>query len=66
MAVVCRRHDQIAEVNHRLTIDPTAGYYFLTDNTFKLRGEAGPSYVFEKLGGEENNYFAPRAAQRFD
>lgn len=59
-------YDEIADVDYRLNIDPSLGFFLLRDNSFKFRVEAGPSYVFEKLGGEEDDYLAPRLADRFE
>ena len=59
-------YDEIADVDYRVSIDPSPGYFFLKDNTIKLSAEAGPSYIFEKQGEEENNYFAPRIANKFE
>lgn len=59
-------NDELADLDYRFTIDPAPGYYFIKNDDYKLRFEAGPSYVFERSGGETNNYFAPRVADRFD
>lgn len=59
-------YDEIADIDYRVTPDPKVGYYLLKDNTFKLRAEAGPSYIFEKVGGLSNDYLAPRVAERFE
>ena len=59
-------YDKIADIDYRDNINPTLGYYLLRDNSFKFRVEAGPSYVFEKVAGETNNYFSPRIAERFE
>jgi putative salt-induced outer membrane protein YdiY len=59
-------YDEIADVDYRVNMDPNVGYYLLRDNSFKLRLEGGPSYVFEKVGGEEDDYFAPRLGDRFE
>lgn len=59
-------YDEIADIDYRVFVSPSAGYYFLKDNTFKLRLEGGPSYVFERVGGLNDEYLAPRLANRFD
>jgi putative salt-induced outer membrane protein YdiY len=59
-------YDEIADVDYRVGLDPTAGYYFIKDNTYKFRLEAGPSYIFEKVGSVSDDYLAPRIADRFD
>lgn len=59
-------YDEIANVDYRIFVDPSAGYYFLKDNTFKFRLEAGPSYIFERVGGLTDDYIAPRVGDRFE
>lgn len=59
-------YDEIADIDYRVNGDPLVGYYFMKDNTFKLRGEVGPSYVFEKVGSISDDYLAPRFGERFD
>jgi len=58
-------HDDIAQVNYRLTVSPLAGYYFLKRTNTFLSGEVGPSYVYEKLDGQESHgYFGGRVGER--
>jgi len=59
-------HDGVADIDYRFTVSPGAGYYFIKNEKTNLRGEVGPGYVFEKLGGEEDNYFTIRFAERLD
>ncbi len=58
--------DEIADIDYRLNINPSLGYYLLRDAAFKFRVEGGPSYVFEKVDGVEDDYFAPRIAEGFE
>jgi putative salt-induced outer membrane protein YdiY len=58
--------DTIADVDYRFTVSPLVGYYFIKQTNVLLSAEAGPSFVLEKVGGEENNYFAARIGQRFE
>lgn len=59
-------HDDIADINYRLTVSPLAGYYFVkTTNTF-LSGETGPTYLNQKLDDREESYIAFRLAERFE
>lgn len=59
-------NDSIANVDYRVTIAPGMGYYFIkTTNTF-LRGEVGPGFVFEKVGGVKDDYVTLRLAERFE
>jgi len=59
-------YDEIADVDYRLMLSGIAGYYLLKDDTFKLGVDAGPGVVFEKVGDESKEYFAPRIGDRFD
>lgn len=60
------QHDSIADVDYRLILSPGLGYYVLKSTDTSLRFEAGPSYVFEKLGGSEDDYATLRLAERFE
>lgn len=59
-------HDGIADVEYRFTIGPGVGYYFIKTATTHFSVEGGPAAVFEKQGGERNNYFTLRIAEKFD
>lgn len=59
-------NDAVADVDYRLTVSPGVGYYFIkTTNTF-LRAEAGPGFVFERVGGSSHSYVTLRGAERFE
>jgi putative salt-induced outer membrane protein YdiY len=57
-------HDEIADLQYRITLSPGAGYYFLKQTNTSVAGEFGPAMVFERLGNEDNNYISLRAAER--
>ncbi|MDW8343260.1 MAG: DUF481 domain-containing protein [Verrucomicrobiae bacterium] len=59
-------HDDVADVNYRLTLSPVTGYYFIKSDRTRLSGEMGPSFVFEKTGGDEQQYISLRFAERFE
>ena len=59
-------YDEIADVDYRVTLDPNVGYYLVKESGYQFRLEGGPSYVFERQGGEDNSYFAPRLGERFE
>jgi len=60
-------YDDIAGVDYRFTISPLAGYYLIKNAKTFLAVEAGPSFVAEKLQGEEaDQYMALRFAERFE
>ena len=59
-------HDDIADVNYRFTLSPLAGYYLVKNPATTLAVEAGPSFVYEQVGGEEQSYLGARLAERFE
>jgi len=59
-------HDDIAEIRYRAILSPSVGTYLLRDDATKLSLEVGPSYVWQKVGDETENYLAPRIADRFE
>ena len=59
-------NDSISEVDYRLTISPGAGYYFIKNTNTFLRAEAGPGFVFERVGGVSDSYVTLRLAERFE
>ena len=59
-------HDEIADLQYRITLSPGVGYYFLRQTNTSLAGEFGPAMVFERLGEEDNNYVTLRLAERFE
>jgi putative salt-induced outer membrane protein YdiY len=59
-------HDGIADIEYRLTLSPGAGYYFIKKDRMFLRGEVGPSWIYERSGNDTRDYFAVRFAERFE
>lgn len=59
-------HDAVADVDYRFTLSPGVGYYFIKTPNTSLRGEVGPGYVYEKVGGNNKDYMTLRFAERFD
>lgn len=59
-------HDAIAEVDYRVTLSPGVGYYFIKNTNTFLRAEAGPGFVFERVGGVTDSYVTLRLAERFE
>lgn len=57
-------HDAVADIEYRVSVSPGAGYYFLKEPRFTLRGEVGPGYVFENVGGRNQDYATLRVAER--
>ncbi len=59
-------HDDIADIQYRVTVSPMAGYYFIKRPNVNLSGELGPSYVNQRLDSHTESFAAARAAQRFE
>lgn len=59
-------HDEIADLKYRTIVSPSIGKYLVREDDLKLSLEAGPSYIWEKLGDETENYAAARVADRFE
>ena len=59
-------YDDIAEVDYRITVGPGIGVYLVKNDRIALSLEAGPSYVWEEVGGVGDDYLALRFAQRLD
>jgi putative salt-induced outer membrane protein YdiY len=59
-------YDSIADIDYRVPISLGMGYYFIRDEKFKLSADAGPGYVWEKLGGVTDEYATLRIGQQFE
>ena len=59
-------YDDISLIDYRVTLNPVVGYFLLKDDELKLSVEAGPSYIFEEVDNVEDDYLAPRIAERFE
>jgi putative salt-induced outer membrane protein YdiY len=60
-------HDDVADITYRFTTSPALGYYFIKSPASMLRGEAGPSWIYERdhgAGAGTQNYIALRFAER--
>ena len=58
--------DEISDIRYRVGIHPVVGYFLLKDDTYRFNVEAGPSYIFEEVSDIEDDYLAPRIAERFE
>lgn len=63
---VAALYDSVADINYRVTVSPGLGYYLMKNDAATLSTDIGPAYVWEKLGGVENDYAALRVAQRYE
>ena len=59
-------HDAIADIEYRFTFSPGAGYYFIKNTQTTLSAEAGPAFIYEKVGGDTTGYFTARLAERLE
>jgi len=59
-------HDDIADLDYRVTVSPLAGYYFFKKSNTFLSVEAGPSLIHEKQGGVTHTYLAARVGERYE
>lgn len=57
--------DEIANLDYRVILSPNMGAYLVKNDVTTLSLEAGPSYVWEQLGGEGDDFAAARIADRF-
>jgi len=58
--------DSISRTRYRFTTGAGAGYFFIKNEKTLLSAEAGPGYVWQKLGDETENFFTIRFAQEFE
>ncbi len=63
-------YDGIADIDYRISTALGLGYYFLkeglNDNKrFNLSAELGPGYVFERVGGQDDDFATVYVAERF-
>ena len=59
-------HDNVSDIQYRAVIKPGLGYFVVKEDDLKLSFEAGPGYVFERVGHQDNDYLAPYVADRLD
>jgi len=57
--------DDIADVDYRLILNSGLGYFLAKSDDVTFSVETGPAYVFEKQGGDEDNFFAARFGSDF-
>ena len=58
-------YDDVADVDYRATLGPGLGFYAVKNDKRELSLEAGPSYVWEEVGGARDDYLALRFAERY-
>ncbi len=65
-ALVNAERDDIADIDYRAIPSLVFGYFLIKNETMDFAVEAGPGYVFEKVGGVKDDYFAPRVGEIFN
>jgi putative salt-induced outer membrane protein YdiY len=59
-------HDRLADLSYRANGSLSIGRHFIRTDRTAFSAEAGPGYVAEKKGGEEEGFVAGRLAQYFE
>jgi len=60
-------HDEIADIDSRLTVGPGIGYYIIKETNTTFRGEAGGGYINEKDHNDgTRSYETLRLAENFE
>ena len=59
-------HDDIADVQYRITLSPGVGYYFIKNTNTQFSAEIGPGFVIEKQGHDSTGYFTLRVGEKFE
>jgi len=57
-------YDDIAEIDYRVNVGPGLGFYLVKNDATQVLLEAGPSYVWERVAGENDEYLAVRVLER--
>ena len=58
-------YDPIASIDYRAIASVGLGYFLMKDEAASLSVDVGPAYIWEKVGGETEDYFGIRFAQRY-
>ncbi len=59
-------YDEIGDIDYRITASPGLGYFLLKDAVQSFAVETGPSYIWEKVGGVEDDYPAVRFFEKYE
>lgn len=59
-------YDKVADIDYRVTLKPTVGYFVVRNDVVKLSFETGPGYVFERVGEVKKDFFAPLIGERLE
>lgn len=58
-------HDSIADIKYRVPLSLGIGYYLIKNDKVTLSAEAGPGYVWEKIGDDSRDYATIRFGEKF-
>ncbi len=58
-------YDEIANLDYQVSPAVLAGVYLVKNDTAKLSIDAGPAYVWKKVGGVKDDYFAVQFGEKF-
>ncbi|HMO51566.1 MAG TPA: DUF481 domain-containing protein [Kiritimatiellia bacterium] len=58
--------DDIADLDYRLIVSPSVGYYLMKSDAATMTAEVGPALVSEKKAGETEDDIALRIAERYE
>ncbi len=59
------KHDEVADLAYRVSLNLGAGYYFIKNTNTDLCGEVGPGYVWQRLGTNDTSYTSLRVGEKF-
>jgi putative salt-induced outer membrane protein YdiY len=59
-------HDGVADIRYRISLSPGVGYYFIKSKPTQLSAEAGPGYIFQELGDDQQSYATLRLGEKFN
>lgn len=59
-------YDEIGDIDYRVTASPGLGYFLVKDTVQSLAAELGPSYIWEKVGGVEDDFPALRLFEKYE
>lgn len=58
-------HDAVADIEYRVKLSPGFGWHLIKKDRMTLDLEAGPGYVFQKLGSVSDGFATLRVGDRF-
>ena len=58
-------HDAVADIEYRFKLNPGFGWHVLKNDRMAFDVEAGPGYVFQKLGSVSDSFATLRIGDRF-